>query len=237
MISQITPKISSFIQAEFKIISLDSDYLTTRPLLIKGQKNILIDPGLVISRRLKKRYQTKIQPLTLLDFLKHQNLSPSQIDYLILTHLHDDHYSNLFTEEEKVLLFENAKIIVQRREFENQITRVQKKLSLENLELVEGYFKLENLELLPTPGHTIGHQSIICKDKDYLLLIPGDLIPTLYHLEHDQKFTIDYDPDLKIKTKQNLLANFFKRPERHKEIFLYHEPKDFLKKIKKVVDI
>jgi len=93
-------------------------------------------------------------------------LKPTDIDIVILTHLHRDHYLNVFK-------CANAEIYVQEEEMKFAILphrfwaglydseSAKKMLKSENLRLVRGDLDLlEGVKILFTPGHTVGGQSV-----------------------------------------------------------------------------
>ena len=95
------------------------------------------------------------------------NLTPDRIDFIISTHLHFDHGSNLD-------LFPNACVIVQRDElshaadpvpthrlfyFKESLIEVMQRKRPACLRVIEGDYRLmDGLEILKTPGHTPGMQ-------------------------------------------------------------------------------
>lgn len=106
-------------------------------------------------------------------------LKPADIDIVILTHLHHDHFLNVF----KCV---NAEIYVQEEEIRFAIVphkfwagiyaseSAQKLLSAKNLRLVRGDVKVrDNLKILFTPGHTVGGQSVFVETEEGCVVIGG----------------------------------------------------------------
>jgi N-acyl homoserine lactone hydrolase len=131
--------------------------------LIEGQReNILVDAGCdaAFAARLGYQAETITDPR---NALKQRGLSPDDIDILILTHMHFDHigYISYFT---------NARILVQRKEYEFAMNPhpffaggYPREVygHLKNYELIAGDAEItEGLRLLHTPGHTPGGQSV-----------------------------------------------------------------------------
>ncbi len=121
------------------------------------------------------------------DALNSVNVKPEEIDTLILTHLHFDHVAT-------VELFHNARIYIQKREWESafnppihyrlvyDLEHIQK---IENMDLclVDGDFVVDKgLELIFLPGHTQGLQGVKVevgesedrKAEDRVYLLAGD---------------------------------------------------------------
>lgn len=151
-------------------------------VLVKDEgKNILIDVGHYGDRHF------------LLEALKERQLCPCNIDIVILTHLHYDHFLN-------VDLFKNAKVLVGKKEYEYAInlhlknggeishnslvakdiftpTFVKDILDKVNLELVNGDEKItENITLVNTPGHTPGHMSVLLNNNGEKIMVASDAV-------------------------------------------------------------
>jgi len=106
-------------------------------------------------------------------------LKPTDIDIVILTHLHHDHYLNVF----KCV---NAEVYVQEEEMKFAIlphklwSRVydsesaKKLMGVKNLRLIRGDVDLlEGVKILFTPGHTLGGQSISIETEEGPVIIAG----------------------------------------------------------------
>jgi glyoxylase-like metal-dependent hydrolase (beta-lactamase superfamily II) len=138
-------------------------------------RNILIDTGLeyfVAPPEFPR--ETGLDALLMEDALDTAGLKPEDIDTVINTHLHDDHCGNN-------LLFTNATFYIQKKELECCLNphpldyRFEPDF-IENLNLaeVDGDMALTpGLELIFTPGHTPGSQTVrINTDKGWHI-IPG----------------------------------------------------------------
>ncbi len=132
-------------------------------------------------------------------------LRPADVDIIVHTHLHQDHFQN-------DLLFPRAQVVVQRRELEAALAgdaacgrlaaRTRARLAAgpyresqdaglwyagaadlaaalgQRLRPAEGRFDLlPGLTLMPSGGHTVGHQSVLVTTADGLVCIAGDVIP------------------------------------------------------------
>jgi glyoxylase-like metal-dependent hydrolase (beta-lactamase superfamily II) len=163
-----------------------------KPLLIfanNGEK-VLIDTGVGEPPEAQKKLfpvKRKADETLTVQLLKH-GLKPEDIDFVINTHLHFDHCGNN-------RLFTNARFIVQQAELKyayeperfQQAAYNRELFDVEgvNYEVVNGQFQVCNgVSVLPTFGHSIGHQSVIIEgDDDKKYVYCGDAAPTRENLE------------------------------------------------------
>jgi glyoxylase-like metal-dependent hydrolase (beta-lactamase superfamily II) len=154
-----------------------------RSVLIRADgHNILVDCGVGTKPNdlLAAQYDVRRPNGTLLDDLERHGLQPEKIDIVIFTHLHGDH-SGWATECEEQDIgcryqptFPNARYYVQGQEYEDAThpnERTRNTYFSENfvplqeygvLTLLNGASNISpHVRVVPTPGHTSGHQSII----------------------------------------------------------------------------
>jgi glyoxylase-like metal-dependent hydrolase (beta-lactamase superfamily II) len=192
--------------------------LGTNVLLIRTKKyRILIDTG--IGRNYNEKFMEiyDIKGNTLEESLSVQNLSPEDIDYVILTHLHFDHTGNTTKDVggRPLPTFKNAKYLLQKDELKayygrNEITKasylekqIEPIIKSNQFMFIEGHHKLtEGVDIFKTPGHTIGHQSVLIANK---LFYPGDLIPTRFHLRPAYLMAYDTHPLDCLKKKKKFI--------------------------------
>lgn len=140
------------------------------------------------------------------DALARVGIAPENVDTLILTHLHFDHYAN-------ARLFTEARVIVNRTEFLHVLQPENRRYAprvgfpretfawlvdeaWERLELVEGEAEVvPGITVIETGGHSPGHQIVTVETEAGLVVIPGDAVYTYENLEHDVPIGYYHDLD------------------------------------------
>lgn len=137
-------------------------------------------------------------PEPLVDALAASGHTPDDIDHVILTHLHHDHASNID-------LFPHAEFLVQTSELDAAtdpypvMARSYPQANLDDLTttnhtVLKGDFRLrKGIDIILTPGHTRGMQSIIVETTSG----PHALVGDLAYIEHnlDPSITAFTDAD------------------------------------------
>lgn len=148
--------------------------------------------------------------------------TPADVSLVVNTHLHFDHAggNTLLDADGNVrAAFPNARYVVQRGEHayaSNANERTTASYFPANydpliaagvMELIEGPRELvPGLSVLPTPGHTPHHQSVLLRDGDEVLCFLGDIVPTQWHLPLPWIMGYDVEPLVSLETKRWLLA-------------------------------
>jgi N-acyl homoserine lactone hydrolase len=113
--------------------------------------------------------------------------APEEIDILVLSHLHYDHCGEAY-------LFRNARVIVQKREWETAFNPVPVLrymydqscfVQLENMELVlvDGDQPIaDGVRTLLLPGHTMGNQGLAVSTAKGTAVLTGDQLYSYYNL-------------------------------------------------------
>ena len=143
-----------------------------------GEKRILVDPG--VEAEDVPRYSSlevagkKIASLE--ENLSRLGLAPKDIDIVIITHLHFDHFANT----RKVL---GAKVFVQKRELEFAqnphpffARSFQKEPWFDQVKFVQVDGDKEifpGIKVILTPGHTAGNQSVVIQTSKGKAVIAG----------------------------------------------------------------
>ncbi|WP_163101187.1 YtnP family quorum-quenching lactonase [Peribacillus alkalitolerans] len=171
--------------------------LPTDPILVQtGEKNILIEAGIGKGRFTEKQlrnYGVELESRLEEDLLK-LGLTTSDIDMVLLTHMHFDHATGLtkIQDGNLVSVFPNATIItsdIEWNEMRHPNIRSRNTYWKENWETIENQVKTfhEQLEVFPgikmihTGGHSDGHSIIVMEQGDEILIHMADLMPTHAH--------------------------------------------------------
>jgi glyoxylase-like metal-dependent hydrolase (beta-lactamase superfamily II) len=191
-------------------------------LLIKSDgENILIDAGIgdALSERQKKMFGVE-KSSVLEKKLSEHNLTPEAIHLVLLTHLHADHAGGVVKVEngQKIPRFPNARYIVQLKEWEEAMhpdERTSATYFTSNLRILEDEKLLElidgqdevakGIKLIPTGGHTPGHQAVLIEDGDNKILWAGDIIPSTHHVRIPYVASVDLFPRETMEQKRKFL--------------------------------
>ena len=160
-----------------------------KPLLIRTEKEtILVDTGIgTLPPNYQKHHEVvRKEGEELRSSLKHAGLNPAEITLVVNTHLHFDHCGNN-------RLFPNAKFLIQTDElryayFPDRFMKVSYLRDFFDQEgdflPVKGTYMLDDgVQVLPTPGHSIGHQSVVAKWKGHNIVYAGDAAPLPENIE------------------------------------------------------
>ncbi|WP_102274223.1 YtnP family quorum-quenching lactonase [Cytobacillus massiliigabonensis] len=180
--------------------------LRTDPILIQLEdKNILVDSGLgngKLSEKQKRNFGA-LEESNVEDDLKRQGITPADIDYILMTHLHFDHACGLTKpfEEGFISVFPNAKIIVSNIEWEemrNPNIRSRNTYWKENWEPIqeqivvfEKEWSFGAIKMVHTGGHSDGHSVLVIEDGNNTLIHMADTMPT--HAHQNVLWVLAYD--------------------------------------------
>jgi len=133
---------------------------STTTLVQTNDKNIIVDPGCNRQR--------------LVDELAKEELKPSDIDFVLLTHSHTDH--TLLTG-----MFENAKVLNEREVYDGGSQTNH-----------GGKIPGTDLKIIPTPGHSEDDVSLIVPTDEGIYAVIGDV----FWWKDDEKQVLDINrPD------------------------------------------
>ncbi|CAM3150517.1 MBL fold metallo-hydrolase [Filibacter tadaridae] len=195
--------------------------LTTDPILIRYMgKHILIDSGIgkgklneKMKRNLGVTQETKVE-----ESLAELNLTPEDIDIVLMTHLHNDHAAGLteWRDDKLVSVFSNAEIYASQIEWDemrNPNIRSRNTYWKENWEAVQHQVKtfgerltvLPGIEMIHTGGHSNGHCIIKLTQEGETILHMSDIMPT--HAHSNPLWVLAYDdyPMTSIFAKEKLM--------------------------------
>ena len=206
-------------------------------LLQTNGKNFLVDTGIgnKISEKIRKIYHPS--PFLLPENLATLGLKPTDIDFVILTHLHFDHCGGTtsISNENKVLTFPDALHIIQKKEWEiaknpDELDKAsynfQEDLALleksGNYQLIDGNHALTKEILLElTAGHSEGMQVVRIESEKKLAYYAGDIIPMDANRHLSVTSAFDLNRKQTFLAKKKILQEL---KEKKGILFLNHDP-------------
>jgi glyoxylase-like metal-dependent hydrolase (beta-lactamase superfamily II) len=155
--------------------------------------------------------------------------APESIDTVLCTHLHVDHvgWNTRLVDGRWVPTFVNARYVFGKAEYEhwrdNSIEpdkiavfndSVKPIVDAGNAELVASDARVsDEITLIPTPGHSPGHMSILIQSDGEQALLTGDVAHHPCQMAHlDWSSTADSDPLRSAATRRELFARFADTP-------------------------
>lgn len=165
-------------------------------------------------------------PGRLLAELAAAGIEPDEIDMVVLTHLHEDHFGAAVTAG-GAPVFRNARYVVQRTEIaalppgdvalSYVVDPVRRAGQLHEIDgtttLVRG--RGDRITAIPTPGHTPGHQSVVVQSRGRELIITGDVLVHAVQLANpDVGYVFEADQATAARTRHELLASAARRRSR-----------------------
>ncbi|PZC47322.1 MAG: Glyoxylase, beta-lactamase superfamily II [Chloroflexi bacterium] len=206
-------------------------------LIQTDRGNVLVDTGNGGKRQALMRQRFGHRSSRLLSEIKAAGLSPNDIDYVLLSHLHFDHAggcTRLGAEDAVVPVFPKARYLIQRADWEQFRTpngRARGSIFTDDylplgdsgqLDLLDG-----DTEVIPgvwarvTGGHTHAHQIAVMESGGQRAAFLGDLVPTQHHMAPAWITSVDSFPEETLERKQELLE----RANRDNWIvFFSHDP-------------
>ncbi|PLS02032.1 YtnP family quorum-quenching lactonase [Neobacillus cucumis] len=195
--------------------------LPTDPIFIQmNGKNILVESGLGMGKLTEKQLRnygvTKESELEASFELL--GLTPEDIDYVLMTHLHFDHACGLtkYVDGTYISSFPNAKIITSQVEWdEMRRPNIRSKNTYwkENWEAIETQvvpfeekWELEAITMVHTGSHSDGHSILLIEDEGEIAIHMADLMAT--HVHQNVLWVMAYDdyPMTSIAAKQKWLS-------------------------------
>lgn len=194
-------------------------------LVMTGTENILLDAGL--------GWLENHQPKIIANLSEHE-LQPSQIDKILLSHLHKDHILGLVntSAEEWTLNFPDAEIYIQKREYEFALSK-RGSLSFD-FEILD--FIIKNAEIIwmhedsgnisneitfqVTGGHSPFHQVFWIKNEEEIYFYGADNLPQSAYLKYHLAYKTDFDGKT---AKDQRIGWEILAKKQHWKVLLYHD--------------
>lgn len=150
-------------------------------------------------------------------------VAASDVEVVVLTHLHEDHVG-WGMGEDRSPFFPNASYLVQSEELRQLAGQphhdvweyiVEPLQSTEQLRPVEGPVRLvgaagavDTVTVVPTPGHTPGHQSVLVDGEDAMMAITGDVLVHAVQLANvEVGYCYELDPVQAAQTRRQLISD------------------------------
>ncbi len=146
------------------------------------------------------------------------------VDFVLCTHLHVDHvgWNTMLVDGVWVPTFPNARYLIGREEWqfweneEDPFGAEAKKDSIlpiiesDLVELIEtNYAITEQVRVVPTPGHTPGHVSVLIESRGERAIITGDLFHhPVQFAKPDWKDIADVQSEVAEKTRRNFMQTY-----------------------------
>jgi len=197
--------------------------LALRCLLVETPNAlVLVDTGIgpKESEKFKDIYgvDNAGDPTRLEDAIRFVGFDPRDVDLVVSTHLHFDHAGgnvHLSPDGALVPAFPRARFIIQKGELDfagSPSERVRASYMGKNyaplveaglVDQVDGPTALvQGIQLLPTPGHTPFHQSVVLESEGEKAIFLADLCPTSAHLPLPWIMGYDLEPLVTLETKK-----------------------------------
>ncbi len=212
--------------------------LGLRPLLVQGEKTLLIDAGIGGKMDAKSIDIYAIDRSRNLDHsLADAGISRNAVDIVLASHLHFDHAGGFTSRDPSGALvpaFPRARYIVRTAEWDEAAhahERNKASYLKENfvpladagvLDLVAGdEVIMPGVRVVRTGGHTRNHQIVVIESRDETAVFAADLMPTTAHVDEAWIMAYDLYPMQTLEFKRRFVREAI---DREYLIFFEHDP-------------
>jgi glyoxylase-like metal-dependent hydrolase (beta-lactamase superfamily II) len=212
--------------------------LGLRPLLVQGEKTLLVDAGIGGKMDAKSVEIYAIDRSRNLDHsLADVGISRDAVDIVLASHLHFDHAGGFTAHDSAGALvpaFPRARYVVRTAEWDDAAhphERNRASYLRENfvpladagvLDLVAGdAVVMPGVRVVRTGGHTRHHQIVVIESRDETAVFTADLIPTTAHVDEPWIMAYDLYPMQTLEFKRTFVREAI---EREYLIFFEHDP-------------
>jgi len=197
--------------------------MAMRALYVEGGgRRLVIDAGsgTAFGEKMTRIYQIETQGIRVA--LERAGVDPDSITDAVATHLHFDHAGGFCYREAggKIKLsLPGASHHIQRRQWETALSPTEKDrasffpellLPIEEaglLRLTDGIVEIfPGVTLIPTDGHTFGHQVVLVSTSGGSVLYCGDLVPLASHVNLPYIMAYDHFPLKTLEEKRQMLG-------------------------------
>jgi glyoxylase-like metal-dependent hydrolase (beta-lactamase superfamily II) len=196
-------------------------------LIVLGDQKIIVDSGVGNGKeRVAVPGWDNLQT-AFLDQFKAVDMQPGEIDYVVNTHLHFDHvgwHTHLVNGAWQPT-FSAARHVMAAEEFRYWQSRPEKEIADQHtgfldsvlpvfevglVDLVaDDHVIIDGVRLIPSPGHTPHHVSVLIESRGRSALITGDVAHHPCQLAHpDWGSASDFDPDRARASRSDLVERF-----------------------------
>jgi glyoxylase-like metal-dependent hydrolase (beta-lactamase superfamily II) len=152
----------------------------------------------------------------LADELRAARVAPSDVDVVVLTHVHDDHFGG-FTGVDATVRYPKARHVMRREDWDALHVDPEDEVYVRHsfqpvhqaglLDLIDEDLEVApGVRLLATPGHTPGHQSLLIESAGETGLIAGDVLNHPGQIADRFPSGSDDDPRLAADTRERVLS-------------------------------
>jgi glyoxylase-like metal-dependent hydrolase (beta-lactamase superfamily II) len=213
-------------------------HLGLRPLLVRGERTLVIDAGIGAKMSEKNVGIYGIDRSTALPAtLGAAGLRAEDVDIVLATHLHFDHaggFTSLDSGGRLVPSFPRARYVIRRAEWQDAVHPNERNRASY---LAENFLPLEEsgvvsfhdddgpivpgIRVVRTGGHTAHHQIVFIESETETAVFAADLIPTVAHVDEPWIMGYDLYPMDTLAFKRAFVREAI---EREYLVFFEHDP-------------